>query len=144
MIKSAELLVDYDKKEKKLLILTNESLISSRQIETYQKTSKLKKHFNESYSNARLQSPSLVLKVSLADLQANKPIDSKELKSISMLEKFTLVSGPEQMIFFRTESYQFPFVEVKTAANMKGITFRLYGTNERAPIALYFSLDNNL
>ena len=121
-INRAELLVDCD--DNCVSVLTNAALLSDQIPEA-----------QEYLRFARLSAPSKVVKVSHESLLAASPDPLKEAQDF-----YTLTSSRDDMTVFRSMSYDFPCVEAILDAKAKGITFRFFGSDNRPPICLHFSL----
>lgn len=56
-------------------------------------------------------------------------------------KRWALFTDPDSMLFYRTQSYKFQFVEATLAGKDTGFVLRLYGgASTRPPVALYFKL----
>ena len=129
MIERAELLVSCDE-HGSVIFLTNAALHSSQPIEN-------------GLEFARLQSPSQLIKISFEQLkQANEA--SSVAEAIDFITEkgicWQLACESDQMIFLRTESYNFPRIKSTIYDKEKGIALQFYGAERRPPVLLYLSL----
>ena len=104
----AELLIDCD--EDSITVLTNEAL---RDSSVYEKP-----------MFARLASPPLLIKIPLDQLLKEQKI---KLESVKAEFAYRLISSYDQMLFYRTTSLNYKFVEAVLTGDNQGLALRFYG-----------------
>ena len=101
-------MIDCD--EDSITVLTNEALRDSS--------------VSEKPIFARLASPPLLIKIPLDQLLKEKKI---KLESVKAEFAYRLISSYDQMLFYRTNSLNYKFVEAVLTGDNQGLALRFYG-----------------
>ena len=101
--------------------------------------------------DARMRAPSQIIELSCDKLERMSRMSEDEaLRSLAKQSqssaKSLLETDQDSMVFFRTESHRYPFVEVKlakkesTSETNPGLTLHFYGRKNWPSVAIYFCL----
>ena len=100
--------------------------------------------------DARMRAPSQIIELDKDKLKKMTKMSGNEALSYlarisSSEERSTIETDQDSMVFFRTESCWYPFVEIKVAKDSSnqtnpGLTLHFYGRKNWPSVAIYFCL----
>ena len=126
-VEGAEILLDCNDKGT-ITYLTNSILLLGKEVQN-------------GLDYARLRSPSHVVQISYETLQSIRRLNSEQALNeiVKSGKRWAISSDLDSIIFFRTQSHSYAFIEATMAE--KAFVLRFYGSHSgKIPVAIYFKM----